>query len=295
MLAPFSLHRPATLAEAAALLHELGDDAAIYAGGTELIPILKDRLTEIGHLVDIKRISGLDAITADGDAIRIGTLATHRAIERSPLVRQRLPELAALEANVANVRVRSAGTIGGNLCFAEPHSDPATLLVALGARLSLVSAEGERTMPAEAFFTGLMSTDRRPDEILSDITVPLPAPGTGVAYERFKIHERPSASVAAVVRVEGGVIAEARIVVGSIGERPERMPAAEAVLMGKLPTPAYAASAADQVRRHVEPTVDAFESTDYKRHLAAVLTEQAVLRAATLATSGHHGASRNGH
>lgn len=286
MLAPFSLHRPERLADAAALLREHGDDATVYAGGTELVVILKDRLTEFGHLVDIKRIPGLDAITAADGALRIGALATHRAIERSPLVREQLPELAALEANVANVRVRSAGTLGGNLCFAEPHSDPATLLVALGATLTLVSADGERTVPADGFFTGLMSTARRPDEILTDIRVPIPGPATGVAYERFKVHERPSASVAAVVRLDGGTVAEARIVVGSVGERPERVPTAEALLVGHALSPALAAEAAAAVRREVEPTVDAFESTDYKRQLAAVLAEAAIVRAAGTAANG---------
>ena len=286
MLAPFSLHRPERLADAAALLREHGDDATVYAGGTELVVILKDRLTEFGHLVDIKRIPGLDAITAADGALRIGALATHRAIERSPLVREQLPELAALEANVANVRVRSAGTLGGNLCFAEPHSDPATLLVALGATLTLVSADGERTVPADGFFTGLMSTARRPDEILTDIRVPIPGPATGVAYERFKVHERPSASVAAVVRLDGGTVAEARIVVGSVGERPERVPTAEALLVGHAPSAGLAAEAAAAVRREVEPTVDAFESTDYKRQLAAVLAEAAIVRAAGTAANG---------
>ncbi len=286
MLAPFSLHRPERLTDAAALLREHGDDAAVYAGGTELVVILKDRLTEFGHLVDIKRIPGLDGIAAEDGALRIGALATHRAIERSPLVRERLPELAALEANVANVRVRSAGTLGGNLCFAEPHSDPATLLVALGATLTLVSADGERSVPAEGFFTGLMSTARRPDEILTDILAPLPGPATGVAYERFKIHERPSASVAAVVRLAGGTVAEARVVVGSVGERPERMLAAEALLIGRAPSPTLAAEAAARVRREIEPTVDAFESTDYKRQLAAVLAEAAIVRAAEAAANG---------
>ena len=286
MLAPFSLHRPERLADAAALLREHGDDATVYAGGTELVVILKDRLTEFGHLVDIKRIPGLDAITAADGALRIGALATHRAIERSPLVREQLPELAALEANVANVRVRSAGTLGGNLCFAEPHSDPATLLVALGATLTLVSADGERTVPADGFFTGLMSTARRPDEILTDIRVPLPGLATGVAYERFKIHERPSASVAAVVRLDGGTVAEARVVVGSVGERPERVPAAEALLVGHTPSAGLAAEAAAAVRREVEPTLDAFESTDYKRQLAAVLAEAAIVRAAEAAANG---------
>ncbi|HEX5500369.1 MAG TPA: FAD binding domain-containing protein, partial [Thermomicrobiales bacterium] len=135
MLAPFDYHRPQTLAETAALLRALGDAAAIYAGGTELLPLMKDGLIEASHLIDIKGIPGLSEIEWNGDhgGLRIGALATHRAIERSPLVREHLPALADLEANVANVRVRAAGTIGGNCCFAEPHSDPATLLVALDA------------------------------------------------------------------------------------------------------------------------------------------------------------------
>ncbi|HEX5500787.1 MAG TPA: FAD binding domain-containing protein, partial [Thermomicrobiales bacterium] len=116
MLAPFDYHRPQTLAEAAALLRTLGEDAAIYAGGTELLPLLKDGLIEATHLIDIKASPGLSDIEPGGDVggLRIGALATHRAIERSPLVRERLPALAALEANVANMRVRAAGTIGGN-------------------------------------------------------------------------------------------------------------------------------------------------------------------------------------
>ncbi len=285
MLAPFEYHRPESLAEAAALLRALGPEAAVYAGGTELLPLMKDGLIEASALIDIKAIPGLGGIARGRDsALRIGPLTTHRAIERSPLVREHLPELAALEANVANVRVRAAGTIGGNLCFAEPHSDPATLLVALDARFTLVSVEGVREIAAEDFFTGLLETARRPDELLADIQIPAPAPGSGVAYERFKTHERPSASVAAVIRLDDGAVADCRVVVGSVGVRPLRMGRAESLLNGARPSDDAIAEAAEAIRAEVAPTEDAFESTDYKRQLAATLGRRAI--AAALARAG---------
>src|SRR4051794_7829134 len=126
MLESFEIHRPQSVSEASKLMAQLGDAAAVYAGGTELLVVMKEGLTHFSHLVDIKAIPGLREIDYDAERreLTIGALATHRQIERSELVSERLPVLAALEAAVANVRVRSAGTIGGNLCFAEPHSDP---------------------------------------------------------------------------------------------------------------------------------------------------------------------------
>ncbi|HEU5431812.1 MAG TPA: FAD binding domain-containing protein, partial [Thermomicrobiales bacterium] len=209
------------------------------------------------------------------------------AIERSPLVREHLPALAALEANVANVRVRAAGTIGGNLCFAEPHSDPATLLVALDARFTLVSVDGAREIAAGDFFTGLLETARRPDELLADIQIPAPAAGSGVAYERFKTHERPSASVASVIQLNDGAVSDCRIVVGSVGPRPVRMRRAEGLLAGAVPSDELIAEAAEAIREEVEPTTDVFESTDYKRQLAATLGRRAI--AAAVARAGGDG------
>lgn len=283
MLPPFRLHAPTSVAEASALLRGHGPAATVYAGGTELVPVMKEGLTEFAHLVDIKGIAGLDAIRLDpGDPglLRIGALARHRAIERSPLVRARAPLLADLAARVANVRVRHQGTLGGNLCFAEPHSDPATLLVAWGARFVLATGDGERVVPAADFFHGLFATDRAPHEIMTEILLPLPAAGPGLAYERFKAHERPSAAVAAVVAMADGAITDVALVVGAVGDRPERMPAAETALLGQAPSPELFAAAAESVRDAVAPTEDPFESTDYKRHLAAVLTRRALAVAA---------------
>ncbi len=280
MLARFAIHQPATVAEACGLLDALGPEATVYAGGTELLVIMKERLAAFSDLVDIKHIPGLSDIHLDGDTVVIGPLATHRVIERHPLIRDRLPLLAALEANVANIRVRSTGTIGGNLCFAEPHSDPATLLVAWGARFTLISSRGEREIDAAGFFTGLLETARAHDEILTAIRVPIPTAHTVSAYERFKIHERPTATVAVTLTVADGAIAHATIVAGSVCERPIRLGAAEALLAGAPLDASAFARAADAAQHEIEPTVDQFESTDYKRHLVGVLTRRALTQAA---------------
>ena len=281
MLGVFEIVRPRDVADASATVAAGGGEAVFYAGGTELLILMKDRLLEPAVLVDIKAIPGLDGIGLDpgGRVLRIGALARHRQIERSPLVRQHLPTLAGLEAKVANVRVRHAGTIGGNLCFAEPHSDPATFLLAVDATLTLESQTGAREVAAADFFVGFLQTARQPEELLTSIAFPLPGAGAAVAYERFKTHERPSASVAVLLSVRGGAVADARIAVGSVGDRPVRLPAAEAALRGGSPGPECFAIAADLVRDGVEPTEDRFESTDYKRHLARTLTLRALERA----------------
>ncbi len=295
MLATFDIHEPATVEEASRLLATHGPDAAIYAGGTELLVLMKDRLINVPHLVNIKKIAGLDQIEIDREtgALRIGALVTHRALEKSELLREHAPEIAEMEAHVANIRVRGAGTIGGNLCFGEPHSDPATLFIAWGATFILASAEGTREVPAEEFFIGLLETAREPHELLTEIVIPRLPAGAGVAYERFKTHERPTATAAAVLRLEEGRISEARIVAGSVGPYPTRIAAAEALLVGQAPTAERFAAAAQAAHDGVDPTEDAFESTDYKRHLVRVLTERALASAAQRA-AGPEGAG-NGH
>ncbi len=280
MLDRFAIHQPASIAEASDMLTHFGHDAAVYAGGTELLVVMKERLAHFPHLIDIKRIAGLRDITYDEQQdLVIGATTRHRDLERSPLVRERFPALAELEAAVANVRVRTAGTIGGNLCFAEPHSDPATLLTALDARLTLTSASGPRDLPIAEFFTGLMETARRHDEILTTITVPEPDENTGVAYERFKLHERPTAAVAAVITVEDGIVTDAHIVAGSVGERPQRLRETEALLRGQPVSASLAATAADRIRDEVETTTDAFESEPYKRQLARTVGQRAIAAA----------------
>ena len=293
MLRPFAIHQPASVAEAANLMREFGDDAAYYAGGTELLIVLKEHLASVDHLVDLKTIPGLKdiALSSDVKSLEIGALATHRSIERNTFVQNHLPALAALESSVANVRVRSAGTIGGNLCFADPHSDPATLLSALGAILTLDNGVSTRTVRADAFVTDLLTTDREQDEILTRITIPLPEATAGVGYERIKLHERPTASAAAVIGITEGVIASARVFVGCVGDAPQRLLDIEEALLG---LPAIGSSServkpgiADLVVTYSTP----FESAPYKRQLASAVGSKAI--AAAILDAAHPAEARH--
>src|SRR6185312_8684166 len=134
-LPPFDLHRARSLDEAHELLERYGEDAAVVCGGTELLLLLKLGFAAYGHLVDVKGIEELGGVRVDNGTLLIGATATHREIERSPAVLERLPALAAMERDVANIRVRNVGTLGGNLCFSDPHSDPATFLLTLDAEV----------------------------------------------------------------------------------------------------------------------------------------------------------------
>jgi carbon-monoxide dehydrogenase medium subunit len=281
MLAPIEIHAPRSIAEASALLRRFGDQAALYAGGTELLIVMKERLTPIDRLIDIKKIDGLREIAVDGTGmLTIGALATHREISRNLLVQEHSPYLAALEGIIANTRVRAAGTVGGNLCFAEPHSDPATLMAAVEATVTLASVDDTRTVAVEDFFRGLLETDRRSDEIMTRITLPKLQDATGVAYQRFKTHERPVATVAAVVSVRDGVIEDARVVAGSVGPKPQRMRTVEDAVRGREPGLALFQHAGSLAAEEAEIDEEGFESAAYKRHLVAVSVQKALQDAA---------------
>ena len=287
MLGVFRLHEPGTAQEASSLLGEYGFEAAVYAGGTELLLLMKEGLVHYPHLVNIKTVPGLDEVRLDKEknALHIGPLVTHWELERSPVVKEHLPLLAEVEATIGNVRVRAAGTIGGNLCFAEPHSDPATLLMALGGSLELTQAEGSREVPVDGFFVDLFETIRQDDEILTGISVPLPPPNTGGGYEKFTTHERPTASVAAQVRMTDGVVEEAQIAVGSVGPVPIRVADAEEMLRGAEADEAVIEAVAEKASKAADPVDDLYGSADYKRHLVRVLAARA-LRTATVRAQG---------
>ena len=284
MLAPIEIHAPHSIAEASALLQRYGDDAAVYAGGTELLIVMKERLTPVNRLIDIKKIDGLRGIAIDDEGtLTIGALATHREIARSPLVQQHSPVFAVVEGIIANTRVRAAGTIGGNLCFAEPHSDPATLLAAVEATVRLESAEGTRDVPVEEFFLGLLETDRRPDEIMTQITLLKLWDTTGISYQRFKTHERPVATVAAAVSVATGMVDDSRVFAGSVGPKPQRMHSVEAAIRGQEPSPALFQQAGLLAAEEAAIDEEGFESAGYKRHLVFVYVQKALQDAANKA------------
>lgn len=272
ILPPFELHRPRSVEEARELLLRFGDDAAAFCGGTELLLLLKLGFAAFGHLVDLKAVDELGGIRAEDGALVIGSTVTHREIERSPLVLERVPALAAMERRVANIRVRNVGTLGGNLCFADPHSDPATFLLALDAE---VETDGGRRLPLGEFVLGPYRTALQPGELLRSVRIPLPPAGAQVAHRKLAFHERPAATVACLARVEGGAVAEARIAVGSVGARPVRAAEAERALVGAAPGDASALQQAGELAAQAsEPVEDANGSVEYKANLVRVLVER---------------------
>lgn len=270
LLAPFRLHRPETLDEALHLLSTL-EDSVVYMGGTELLLLMKLGMARPEHLVDCKRVAGLGDLTLLSDRIEIGAAVTHRRVERDPAVAAALPALSEMTRQVANVRVRNAGTLAGNLCFAEPHSDPATLLLALDAQVQVAGRGTARVVPMEELFAGPLQTTLREGEVLTRVVVPLPALGSRIAYRRFAVKERPAVNVAVVA---GGTPGRTRVVVGAVGPRPVRVPAAEEMLAQAEPEgrPATLAAAAAAV----EAYDDGGGSAEYKRHLVEVLLDRAL-------------------
>jgi aerobic carbon-monoxide dehydrogenase medium subunit len=281
-LPPFELHRPASVEEASGLLEELGDDAVVYCGGTELLLVMKMGLAEYSHLVDVKRIDELRRLNASNGVLEIGAAVTHREVERSPAVRERWAALAEMERFVGNLRVRTTGTMGGNLCFADPHSDPATFLLAV--RATMVCRGGgrpARELPVESFVAGPYRTALEPGELLTAVRVPAPPQDAGIAHEKMSLYERPAVTVTCWARLDGGAVADARLAVGSVGNRPFRASDAEAALAGAAvdALDGALASASEAASAQANPVEDANGSVEYKRQLVRVLTARCVRNA----------------
>src|SRR5947199_3985525 len=233
MLRPFELSEPTSVAEASELLARHGDAARIYAGGTELILAMKEGLIHYEHLVNVKTIPGLAGVRLDAGTLRLGAATSHRALERDPLVREHFPAVARMEADVANVRVREVGTLGGNLCFAEPHADPGTLLLVYDASVVLAQQGGTRTLALEQFFVGPFEVAMADDEILTAIRVPVLPAHTAAAYLKYGLLERPSVGVAVALTALPIQVQEVRIAVGCVGPTPRRLRDVESLLSQK--------------------------------------------------------------
>jgi len=279
MLRRFRLDEPESVAEVSELLGRFGDNAKVYAGGTELLLAMKEGLVHYERLINVKKL-GLNQISAENGALKIGALCTHHQLENSTLLQQQLPALVKLEQNVANVRVRQAGTIGGNLCFAEPHADPGTLLIALGAKLVAGKGSSKREILAEDFFVDAYETSLAADEVLTEIIVPAPAGNRKCAYLKFGYLERPSVGVAIALSLNGAV-SDVKIAVGCAGPAPRRVAEAEALLNGKSQDEATRslAQAGTIAAKASEAISDLHGAQDYKEHIVGVLLKRAFLAA----------------
>lgn len=257
-LPDFSRVRPTTTEEVVGMLDA---DSVAYAGGTELLLAMRVGLLRPTTLVDLKRVPELSAIEEVDGVLRIGATATHRDVERSPAVRHHLPTVAATAARIGNPRVRATGTVGGNVCFAEPKSDWLPLLVATGATITLQSARGRRTVPVEQFLQGPYWTDRADDELAVHLDLPLDERRV-LVYEKFQTMERPTLGVA-VAGWRGSQ--RRRVVIASAVELPHVVEVTEADALD-----------VDSVVGSLDIVADLTGSEEYKRHLAAVHLRRAL-------------------
>jgi len=279
--AAFDYHAPGSLAEAIELLGRYGD-AKVLSGGQSLLPLLKLRLGSAGHLIDINRVPGLEYIKEDGGFLKIGGRTRESALEGSELIHKKYPILADTAAVIADPIVRNLATIGGNLAHGDPANDHPATMLAVGAVVVATGKKGERTIPIDAFFTGLFETALGKDEILTEIRIPAAAPKSGGAYMKFerKVGDFATAGAAAQVTLgAGGEIAKAGIGLTNAGLTPLRAAEAEKFLQGKRPDAATLAQAAKLAGAASDPSADRRGAVEYKKEMARVLTARALKKA----------------
>jgi aerobic carbon-monoxide dehydrogenase medium subunit len=277
--AAFDYQRAASADEAVALLAEHGDEAKLLAGGHSLLPLMKLRLAQPGVLIDVGGVRDLSYIESDNGLVRIGALTRHHDLEHSGVLQERIPLLAHVAGQVGDPQVRHRGTIGGSVAHGAPASDlPATLL-ALRATLVARGPGGERTIGADEFFTGFLETALAPDEVLTEIRVPAPAPGAGWAFEKFNRRAQDWAIVAVAAQLSGNGSPTGAAGIGLVNMAPAPLRAARAEEALDAGQSAEEASAvADE---GTEPSGDLNASPEYRRHLCRVLTRRALQSAGT--------------
>ena len=273
--AQFDYHSPASVQEAISLLGRLKDDAKVLAGGHSLLPMMKLRLAQPKHLIDLRKVPGLSGIKEDGGAIAIGALTTHYAVESSSLLKQKCPLLSEAAGTIGDPQVRNMGTIGGSLAHADPAADYPAAVIALGAELVAEGPKGKRTIKVDDFFKGLLTTALQPDEILVEIRIPSWPAGTGTAYMKFP----HPASRFAVVGVATLVTADGKKVgvgITGAGTKAVRAKGVEAALAGKTLDAATIRAAAEKAADGVDVQADLQGSVEYKTHLLKVYCRRAL-------------------
>jgi aerobic carbon-monoxide dehydrogenase medium subunit len=280
--APFDYEAPSSVDEAVAVLAAAGDrEVKVLAGGQSLLPVMRLRLAAPDLVVDLGRIPDLRGVRDDGDAIVVGAMTTHDDVVREPLVRQHALLLAEAARTVADPQVRHRGTFGGALVHADPAGDLPASALALDAEFVITGSGGRRTVRASEFFVGLFSTAVGEDELLVEVRIPKHT-GWGAHYEKFApvAQAWSIVAVAAAVRVEGGLVQQAKVALTNMGPVPIRAREVEEALVGREASAEAIRDAAALAANGTSPMSDANADEDYRRHLATVLTGRAVLAAA---------------
>ena len=279
--APFDYVRPTTVGEAVTALRDGGEDAKIMAGGQSLMPVLRLRMGDPSLVIDLGGIPELRGVREDGDRIVVGAMTTHHDVIRDELLREHVRLICETTKTVADPQTRHRGTLGGALAHADPAGDLAAPALALGAELVIAGVDGTRTVAADDFFEDYFTTAIGAGEILTEIRFPKYT-GWGARYEKFnRVAQAWSiVAVAAAVKVDGGTISDARIGLTNMAGTPVRARSVEQALVGRAMSEDTVRSAAQSAAEGTSPTSDADAGSDYREHLARVLTGRAVLAAA---------------
>jgi aerobic carbon-monoxide dehydrogenase medium subunit len=281
----FEYLEPTSVAEACALLKQHGGEAKVFAGGACLTILMKQGLLEPKSLINIKKIPDLKGIRYDDTAgLTIGALVTHRELETSGLVREKFPVLCDAEREVANIRVRNMGTVGGNLASGEPLTDLSQIFIALDGKVKIAGPTVHRMIPVEELFVDFYTTSLGANEILTQVVVPPLPPRSGIDYIRFSsssVVDKPSVGVAVLLILDSGAetIQTARIVLGCVGATPVRARKAEGLLIGKKLTDELRAEAGSAASQECSPTSDLRGSEQYKRAIVGTLVKRAAGKA----------------
>jgi carbon-monoxide dehydrogenase medium subunit len=278
---PFEYHAPTSLPDAIALMGRYGDEAKFLAGGHSLLPMMKLRFAQPGHLIDLGKIPDLKGISQVGNEIHIGAMTTENELVWSKLLAEKAPLLVEGARLISDPQVRYKGTVGGDISHGDPGNDHPALMLALDASFVLKGPKGERVVKADGFFLGLYSTLMEPGEILTAIRVPIPAPGTGWAYEKLKrkIGDFATAAAAVLLKMKGPVVESVSIALTNLGATPLKASAAEAFLRGKKLDEAALQEAARLAMSICDPAPDQRGDAQYKTAMAGEMTRRALLSA----------------
>ncbi|MDJ0628956.1 MAG: xanthine dehydrogenase family protein subunit M [Rhodobacter sp.] len=283
--AGFEYHRPGDIESALSILTQHGDEARVIAGGHSLIPMMKLRLTDLSHLIDLQDIELLKGIEVAGGTVTIGAMVTQHQLINDQGLADAIPLIREGSLQIADPQVRYVGTIGGNVANGDPGNDMPGLMQCLGATYELQGPGGTREVAARDFYEAAYFTERAEDEILTRIRIPVPAAGTGYAYEKQKrkIGDYATAAAGVLIRIEGGTCADASIAMTNLSDTPVWSVAAANALIGTAVDATARQAAIAAAIDEIEPVADNRGPVEFKKHVAGVILGRAIERAASRA------------
>ncbi|EBA16422.1 carbon monoxide dehydrogenase, medium subunit [Roseobacter sp. SK209-2-6] len=277
--AAFEYYRPKDMAGVLSLLEEHGDDARVMAGGHSLIPMMKLRMADVPHLIDLQDVDGLSGVEIDNEAIRIGAMVTQADIIDHPELAKVAPILREAALQIADPQVRYMGTVGGNVANGDPGNDMPGLMQCLDASFRVIGLDGEREIPARDFYEAAYMTAREDEEVLTAVSIPLPAGGYAYEKQKRKIGDYATAAAAVQIVKDGGTCASASIAMTNLSDTPIYSEAAGAALVGTTVDEAALAAAVAAMLGDIDPTEDNRGPVAFKNHVAGIILRRAIERA----------------